>query len=203
MKRSIRRWLDTTKTRAAAADINVAPTIGTSGTAPMKATTSTIAAITIADPRSAWTRQVPAANPASRSSGLRLRRTSDRSSLRRTRRSAENTTTASLRNSEGWIVNSPKAIHALASLSVTPIDENGASIPSPATTRAGHGEPAQPQQVDAQGDEEPDHPDSRPHQLPVEQEERAPPRCAWAWAVAESTITRPSMRNAVTTTART
>ena len=29
------------------------------------------------------------------------------------------------------------------------------------------------------------------------------PRCAWVWAVADSTITRPSMTKAVTTTAMT
>ena len=34
-------------------------------------------------------------------------------------------------------MNSPKAIQALASFNVTPIGENGASIPTPATRRAG------------------------------------------------------------------
>ena len=62
MKRSIRRWLETTNATAAGADITVAPTIGASGTPPMNATTRTIAAITIAEPRSVCTRQVPAAN---------------------------------------------------------------------------------------------------------------------------------------------
>ena len=167
----------------------------------MKATARTIAAITIAEPRSVWTRHVPAANPASRSSGLRLRRTSDRSSLRRTSRSAENTTTASLRNSEGWIVNSPTAIHARASLSVTPIGGERCEHPDPGDDERGDREAAQPHQVDAQRDDQAHHADPRPHQLAVEEEVRAPPRLAWICAVAESTITRPSMRNAVTTTA--
>ena len=104
----------------------------------MNATARMIAVITIAEPRSPCASVVRPAKPARRMSGFKLRRTSDRSSLRRTSRSAAKITRASLRNSDGCIVKLPTAIHARASLIVTPSPGvNGASMPAPAITSSG------------------------------------------------------------------
>ena len=104
-------------------------TIGVIGTPPMKATARTIAHITIADPRSPCTRHAPAAQAATRAIGRRLRRTSASTSWRRTSRSAQNSTSASLRNSDGCRLNEPTVTHALASLIVEPTDgTNGSAI---------------------------------------------------------------------------
>ena len=104
----------------------------------MKAMARTIAAITIAEPRSPCTRQPRPARAATIATGRRLRRTFDSWSWRRTSRSAQNTTSASFRNSDGCKLNDPKATHARASLTVVPTPgTNGSSIPRPATINSG------------------------------------------------------------------
>ena len=104
----------------------------------MNATASTIAVITIAEPRSPCSRQAPAANAATRAIGRRLRRTSDRWSWRRTSRSAANSTRASFRNSDGCTLNEPTVTQARASLTVVPTPgTNGSAMPRPASTTSG------------------------------------------------------------------
>ena len=104
----------------------------------MNATDSTMAHITMAEPRSPWARQAPAAPIATMAMGRRLRRTSDSSSWRRTSRSAANTTRASLRNSDGCRLNEPIVTQARASLSVEPTPgTNGSAMPMPASTTSG------------------------------------------------------------------
>ncbi len=113
-------------------------TIGVIGTPPMKATARTIAHITIADPRSPCTRHAPAAQAATRAIGRRLRRTSASTSWRRTSRSAQNSTSASLRNSDGCRLNEPTVTQARASLMVAPTDgTNGSAIPAAARAASG------------------------------------------------------------------
>ena len=98
-----------------------------------------IDANTIADPRSPWARHAPAENTASNTTGRRLRRTSDSTSSRRTNRSAVNTTTPSLRNSDGWRLNGPTETQARAPLTLVPTPgTNGRTIAPASTARIAH-----------------------------------------------------------------
>ncbi len=170
VNRCCRRSLDSTNTSVPQAASRTLANIGESGTPAMNATASTIAPITTADPRSLWARHAAAATRASTAIGRRLRPTSASTSCRRASRSAANTTTASFRNSDGWRLYSPIAIHARASLIVTPSDDvNGRSINAPGEDEQRDRGPAHPHQVDAQGDHEADEPERRPGALPVEQ----------------------------------
>ena len=149
-------------------------TIGVIGTPPMKATARTIAHITIADPRSPCTRHAPAAQAATRAIGRRLRRTSASTSWRRTSRSAQNSTSASLRNSDGCTLNEPTVTHARASLMVG-ADRRHERQGHPDGRQGGERDrqPAHPRQVHAHGDQHPDEPEAGPGDLPAEDVVRA------------------------------
>ena len=92
--------------------------IGDSGTPPMKATASTIAHITIAEPRSPCTRQAPAAHDADEGDRAQAAADVGEHVLAAHEQVGANTTSASLRNSDGCRLNEPTVIHALASLTV-------------------------------------------------------------------------------------
>ena len=192
--------MENTKPSAAAPAASPVASIGDSGTPPMKATASTMAHITMAEPRSPWARQAPAAPIATRAMGRRLRRTSESTSARRTSRSAANTTRASLRNSDGCRLNEPIVTHALASLTVEPTaGRNGKAIPSPARTKSGMARRC----THARCMRIPTSMPTRP--MPAHVTWRLKmwygllPLAASTDADAESTITRPSMTNTATT----
>ena len=95
----------------------------------MNATTKTIDASTIAEPRSLCTRHSPLPTIATSMTGTRVRDGLPISSLRLARRLAQYNNTANFKNSEGCSENGPMATHALASLTLSPMPgTNGSSI---------------------------------------------------------------------------
>ena len=104
----------------------------------MKATTNTIDASTIAEPRSLCTRHKPLPTMATSITGTSVRDGSPISSLRLASRLAQYSRTDSFKNSDGWSENGPIATQALASLTLSPMPGmNGSSIIPHETSRAG------------------------------------------------------------------
>ena len=204
MKRLNRYSLESTKPTAVIAITTPVASIGHSGTPPMKATPSTIEHITIAEPRSPWTRQAPAANAASRIIGRRLRRTSLSTSSRRISRSAAKMTTASLRNSDGCTENGPTMIQALAPLTVTPAPGIiGSTISAEHSASSGTDSRRTNARLIRWASHSPTRPMTAHTTWRLKTWYGLRPRDASVAAEADSTITSPSMTNSETTTART
>ena len=120
----------------------------------MKATTNTIDASTIAEPRSLWTRHRPAPTMATSITGTSVRCGLPISSLRLASRLAQYSSTDSFKNSDGCNESGPIAIQALASLTRSPTpgmngssiiphehDQHGQNQTSPEVIRHAHPDP--------------------------------------------------------------
>ena len=167
----------------------------------MKATASTMAHITIADPRSPWARQAAAARPATSDdrpqasadvgedvlpAGQQVGGEQDESQLEELRR-------LQAEDAEGT--------HAWASLTVAPTPgRNGSAIPAPASTSRGMASRRTQTRCMRMPDEQPDETDAAHDHLAVEDVVRAVALGRLDRADADSTMTRPSMTNTATTT---
>ena len=124
--------------------------------------------------------------------------------MRRTSRSAAKITRASLRNSDGCIEKLPTAIHARASLTVTPSPGvNGASMPRPAMTSSGTDSRRSHVRLTRSAMTRPTVPRPAHISWRLKMLYGLRPFAASVCADADSTITRPSITNSVMMTART